>query len=129
VARSENSRAAPLQARLFAFITDGIPLTVLGWLAFFALSLDALGFAAFNFIAFQLYFIAFWWLDQGQTPGMRMVRIRVAPLNGGRIRLGQAVIRALVLYVAFPIAVLSALVRDDQRLLHDLAAGTRVIVQ
>jgi uncharacterized RDD family membrane protein YckC len=129
VARSEDSRPAPLQARLFAFVTDGIPLMVLGWIAFFALSLDALEFVEFNFIAFQLYFVAFWWLDHGQTPGMRMVHIRVAPLSGGRMRLRQALIRAFVLYVAFPIAVLSALVREDQRLLHDLAADTRVIVQ
>jgi uncharacterized RDD family membrane protein YckC len=129
VVRSEDSRPAPLQARLFAFVTDGIPLTVLGWIAFLGMRLEALEFVVFNFIAFQLYFITFWWLDRGQTPGMRMVHIRVARLNGGRMTLGQAVVRALVLYVAFPIAVLSALVRDDQRLLHDLAARTQVVVE
>jgi uncharacterized RDD family membrane protein YckC len=129
VARSNDPRPAPLQARLFAFVTDGIPLMVLGWIAFFGLGLDALEFAALNFIAFQLYFIAFWSLDRGQTPGMRMVHIRVASLNGGRMTPGQAVIRALVLYVAWPIAVLTALTRDDQRLFHDLAARTQVVVR
>jgi uncharacterized RDD family membrane protein YckC len=126
VARSERPRLVPLQARLFAFVTDGIPLTVLGWIAFFGLS--PLEFVAFNFISFQLYFTAFWFLDRGQTPGMRMVRIRVVPMNGTRVALGQALIRALVLYVAFPVAVLTALVREDQRLLHDLAARTHVVV-
>ena len=128
MARSERPRLVPLQARLFAFITDGIPLTVLGWIAFLGLRLDALEFIAFNFIVFQLYFTAFWFLDRGQTPGTRMVRIRVVPMNGTRVTLGQALIRALVLYVAFPIAVLTALVREDQRLLHDLAARTQVTV-
>ena len=129
MARSRDPRPAPLQARLFAFVTDSIPLTVLGWIAFFGLGLGALEFAAFNFIAFQLYFIAFWSLDRGQTPGMRMAHIRVASLNGGRMTLGQAVIRALVLYVAWPIALLTALMRDDQRLFHDLAARTQVVVK
>ena len=114
---------------MFAFVTDGIPLTVLGWIAFIGLSLEALEFVAFNFIAFQLYFITFWWLDRGQTPGMRMAHIRVTPLNGGRVTLGQAVIRALVLYIAWPISMLTALMRDDQRLFHDLAARTQVVVK
>jgi uncharacterized RDD family membrane protein YckC len=120
---------ASLNARLFAFITDGIPLLLAGWVAFFTLDLDALQFGLFNFIAFQLFFTAFWWLNRGQTPGMRMVGIRVVALEGRRLSLWQAVIRSLVLYIASPIAVVTALLRQDQRGVHDLAARTEVVVK
>jgi uncharacterized RDD family membrane protein YckC len=127
VVAAEDTRPASLDARLFAFITDGIPLVVLGLgPAIFGL-IDALPF--FNFVAFQVYFVAFWSLDHGQTPGMRMVGIRVASRDGTRMRMGQAIIRALVLYFTFPIAVLTALLRVDRRGLHDLAARTQVVVK
>lgn len=63
---------ASLNARLFAFVTDGIALVLAGWVA---------------------------------------------------------VIRSLVLYIASPIAVVTALLRQDQRGVHDLAARTEVVVK
>ena len=120
---------ASLNARLFAFVTDGIALVLAGWVAFFGLDLDALQFGLFNFVAFQLFFTAFWWLNKGQTPGMRIVGIRVVALEGRHVSLWQAVTRSLVLYIASPIAVVTALLRQDQRGVHDLAARTEVVVK
>ncbi len=61
----------------------------------------------------------------GQSPGMRLVRLRVVPLQGdpARLGLGRALLRTLLLLLLVP-----ALVSDrDGRGLHDKAAGTVVV--
>jgi hypothetical protein len=59
----------------------------------------------------------------GQTLGMRLVRIRVVPLQGGRLPLRWVVVRTLLLLVVIP-----ALFSDrDQRGMHDRASGTVVV--
>ncbi|WIM97980.1 RDD family protein [Actinoplanes oblitus] len=60
----------------------------------------------------------------GQTPGMRLARIRcVAFADGGAIGLGRGLIRAVLLALLIP-----ALIADgDGRGLHDRAAGSMVV--
>jgi uncharacterized RDD family membrane protein YckC len=59
----------------------------------------------------------------GQTPGMRLTRIRcVAQADGGPLGLPRAALRALLLCLLVP-----ALVMRDQRGLHDRAAGSVVL--
>jgi len=128
MAQRAELRPASFEARVIAFATDSLPLVVVGQIAFFALDLDVFVLWLLNFLSFQVYFAGFWCLADGQTPGMRMVRIRVAALDGPRVTLGRAGVRALVFYVTSPIAVLTALLRKDQRGLHDLAARTQVVV-
>lgn len=61
----------------------------------------------------------------GQTLGMKLVSLRVRPLDGdpARVGLGKALLRTLLLYLLIP-----ALISDrDGRGLHDRFAGTVVV--
>ncbi|MFC0861121.1 RDD family protein [Sphaerimonospora cavernae] len=59
----------------------------------------------------------------GMTLGMRLLRIRVAALNGGRPPLPAVLLRTFLLCLAVP-----ALIWDrDRRGLHDRASGTVVV--
>jgi len=80
--------------------------------------------------ASNLYFTIFWSrLGRGQTPGMRIRRIRVVREDGRDVGLGRALVRSLALYVGsgFGIVPLSVLLDRDGIGLHDRLAGTRVI--
>jgi uncharacterized RDD family membrane protein YckC len=76
------------------------------------------------------YFVTFW-SSTGQTPGDRLMRIRVVLADGGGelrptralVRLGALVLAALPLFAGF----LPILVDDRRRGLHDMLAGTVVV--
>jgi uncharacterized RDD family membrane protein YckC len=76
------------------------------------------------------YFVVFW-SSTGETPGDRLMRIRVCMADGGAsppplravVRLGALVLAALPLFAGF----LTILVDDRRRGLHDMIAGTVVI--
>jgi uncharacterized RDD family membrane protein YckC len=75
-----------------------------------------------------LYFVVFWTLT-GQTPGDRLLGIRVISVPGGRMRIRQAVLRfAGLLLAALPLGAgfLPVLVDDRRRGLHDRIAKTVV---
>lgn len=75
------------------------------------------------------YFVTFW-ATTGQTPGNRLLRIRVCPAEGGRLRPRRGLVRfvgltlaALPLFAGF----LLILVDNRRRGLHDRLARTVVI--
>jgi uncharacterized RDD family membrane protein YckC len=76
------------------------------------------------------YFVTFW-SSTGQTPGNRVMRIRVCMADGGGalrparalLRLGALVLAALPLFAGF----LTILVDDRRRGLQDMLAGTVVV--
>jgi uncharacterized RDD family membrane protein YckC len=76
------------------------------------------------------YFVTFW-STTGQTPGNRLLRIRVCRADGGGalrprqalLRLGALVLAALPLFAGL----LPILVDDRRRGLHDMIAGTVVV--
>ena len=77
------------------------------------------------------YFVLFW-SSTGQTPGDRVMRIRVQVAAGGGgpprparavIRMGGLLLAALPLFAGF----LTILVDDRRRGLHDMIAGTVVV--
>jgi uncharacterized RDD family membrane protein YckC len=77
-------------------------------------------------------FETFW---NGQTPGKRLMRIRVVSIDGQPINGIQAVLRnflrevdALPFYL-FQVGLLSAMMNDRFQRLGDLAAGTMVVVE
>ncbi|HBI04537.1 MAG TPA: RDD family protein [Paenibacillaceae bacterium] len=79
-----------------------------------------------------LYFILIPALWNGFTPGKRIVGIRIAKVDGGKVGFGTMLLRCLIGGIADSIA-LSGLVslilllsRDDKRTLHDLIANTYV---
>lgn len=75
------------------------------------------------------YFVTFW-STTGQTPGSRVLRIRVVPARGGHLPPGRAVLRFVgVTLAAIPLCAgfLLILVDDRRRGLQDLLARTVVI--
>jgi uncharacterized RDD family membrane protein YckC len=76
------------------------------------------------------YFVTFW-STTGQTPGSRLLRIRVSRADGGgALRPGQALLRlAALLLAVLPLfaGLLPILVDDRRRGLHDMIAGTVVV--
>jgi uncharacterized RDD family membrane protein YckC len=90
------------------------------------------------FVVFWGYFVFFEWLWLGQTPGKRMLGIRVIQWRGTSMRFAQAAVRnvlrvvdGLPLPTVVPLCyglgfVVAALNREHRRL-GDLAAGTLVV--
>jgi uncharacterized RDD family membrane protein YckC len=92
-------------------------------------ALIALGGAAYAVWSIG-YFVVFW-SSTGETPGDRLMRIRVCSADGGK---PPRPLRALVRLVALMLAViplfaglLTILVDDRRRGLHDMVAGTVVV--
>ncbi len=75
------------------------------------------------------YFVLFW-SAAGQTPGMKLMRLRARRADGGGISLGRAIVRALGLALAIiPLfaGFLPALFDERRRALPDYLAGTVVV--
>src|SRR4051794_31544146 len=87
----------------------------------------AIGGAAF-FAWVIGYFTAFW-TTTGQTPGNRMMQIRVTRVDGTPLRLGHAAIRLVgIVLAALPLfaGFIPILVTDRRRGLQDYLAGSVV---
>jgi uncharacterized RDD family membrane protein YckC len=85
------------------------------------------GFAWFLWSA--AYFVTFWTLT-GQTPGNRLLGIRVVPAAGGTIKPVRSVRRFIGLVIStIPLGAgfLPVLVDDKRRGLHDRIGGTVVV--
>jgi len=75
------------------------------------------------------YFVMFW-STVGQTPGMRMMDLRVTTAGGEPPSVGRSLVRIAGLALAIiPLfaGFLTVLVDDRRRGLHDLLAGTVVV--
>jgi uncharacterized RDD family membrane protein YckC len=74
------------------------------------------------------YFVVFW-TTTGQTPGNRVMRIRVLRAAGDRLRPRHALVRLLGMLIGLVLLLgyLPILVNDRRRGLHDAMAGTVVI--
>jgi uncharacterized RDD family membrane protein YckC len=84
------------------------------------------------FAIFWGYYIFFEMLSNGQSPGKRIVGLRVLRSNGTPISLSESVIRNLVrlidfMPVLYGIGVVTMFIDQRSRRLGDLAAGTLVI--
>jgi uncharacterized RDD family membrane protein YckC len=79
-------------------------------------------------LAAVAYFVLFW-ATAGQTPGMRVMRLRVTRSTGGTIGVGRALLRFVVLTLGFLLLLVTGLLilfEDRRRGLQDLVAGTVV---
>lgn len=77
-----------------------------------------------------LYNWFFWTRQNGQTPGKRIMNLRVVKADGTQLSDVDAFIRALGYYVSgmiFALGYIWALFDDQNRTWHDIMAGTRVI--
>jgi uncharacterized RDD family membrane protein YckC len=88
-----------------------------------------LGAAACWSIVVATYFVGFWTLT-GETPGMRLMALRVINAAGDPPRFGKAVVRLVGMILAaipFFAGFLPILFDDRRRGLHDMLAGTVVV--
>jgi uncharacterized RDD family membrane protein YckC len=88
-------------------------------------TLAALGWA----LTVATYFVGFWTVT-GQTPGMRLMGLRVERSDGEPLRIGRALVRLVGLIVSIiPLfaGFLPVLFDDRRRGLADMLAGTVVL--
>ena len=77
------------------------------------------------------YFVGFW-SGTGQTPGMRLMRLRVATASGARPSVPRSLLRfaGLLVSIAFPVVGFVPIVVDERRrALHDFLERTAVIYE
>jgi uncharacterized RDD family membrane protein YckC len=141
-------RVAGLGARLLAWLLDLhviIAVFLFGcvYATVWELVRQGLGDAMLLVLTFVVqwgYFVLWEWLWYGQTPGKRLVGIRVIDEQGSSISFGQAVTRNLlrvadglpllipdVMPVLYGVGFLTAACNREQRRLGDWAAGTLVV--
>ena len=132
--------------RLVAYIVDVIIISllvvavaiVLALLAAVFASSDSAGLAVITalvlvaaVIVIPLAYFPCYWARSGQTPGMRMFRLRVVrDRDGGPISGGQAILRLIGYWVSgavFYLGYIWIFIDGRRRGWHDLIAGTVVI--
>lgn len=114
-----------------AVLTFGFVLPHILLAAFAQAKAPHLVIQAHLFLLLMLYFVWFW-LNGGQTLAMKTWKIRVANIDGRRLRPGQALLRYMAAWFSLGLAgvgVLWALVDRDGQFLHDRIAGTRLVMQ
>jgi uncharacterized RDD family membrane protein YckC len=87
--------------------------------------------AAAAFVVWTVVYFAVFWSTTGQTPGNRLMRIRVCGADDGAVlslrrslvRFGALLLAALPLFAGF----LTVLVDERRRGVHDMLAGTVVV--
>ncbi len=138
-------RVAGLGSRFLAWLVDCTALLALfcaGALVAGVLAMrrEGLGMAVMTWWMFVLtwgYFLLFEWLWHGQTPGKRLVGIRVIQWDGTQMNFYQAAVRNILrvadslplplpIFCGFVGFTVAACNRENRRL-GDLAAGTLVI--
>jgi uncharacterized RDD family membrane protein YckC len=123
--------------RLVAYIVDIIIVSILtGLLSVltFALAVTAPFLAILPIIAIivvPLLYFPYYWSRDGQTPGMKMMGIRVVrDRDGGPITSGQAILRLIGYWISwfvFGLGYLWIFIDKRRRGWHDLIAGTVVV--
>ncbi|MFV8816245.1 RDD family protein [Haliea sp. E17] len=76
------------------------------------------------------FYCAFWWRS-GQTLGMQTWRIKLVSSDGGRLRVGQLLLRcagAAVSFVFLGLGYLWKLVDRNGRYWHDYLSGTQLVL-
>ncbi len=124
-------------ARLVAYIVDGIVIGIVVGLLFLVsvvllFSVPILSILpAIGFFVIPLAYFPYFWAQSGQTPGMKMMDIRVVrDRDGGPITSGQAILRLIGYWVSglfFGLGYLWILIDKRRRGWHDLIAGTVVV--
>ena len=106
----------------------GLALSILSVSNDLQVALLAFGGAAF--LVWTVGYFTVFWSTTGQTPGNRLMRLRVGREDGtvlsprrALLRFGALVLAALPLLAGF----LTVLVDDRRRGLHDMLAGTVVV--
>jgi uncharacterized RDD family membrane protein YckC len=121
--------------RVLAYLIDAAFLFFGSWVIVLILGVLSLGvaffFVAFIFMALALAYHSGFIAKNAATPGMALMGLRVATMQGGRPDLSQALLNTIVFYVSVVVTVwivlLVPLLNDRRRTLHDFLAGTVVV--
>lgn len=124
-----------MQRRVLAYLIDATFLFFGSWVIVLILGVLSLGiaffFVAFIFMALALAYHSGFIARNAATPGMALMGLRVATMQGGRPDLSQALLNTIVFYVSVVVTVwivlLVPLLNDKRRTLHDFLAGTVVV--
>ena len=107
---------ASFSTRVVAFVVDALAVGLVAWLLGFP---EPPGNLLLFALVYVVCLVAF-----GQTPGMRLLRLRLAhPRQGERLALWRAVVRTALLILLLPALVVDA----DGRGLHDRLTDTAVV--
>ena len=120
---------ADVGTRFIALIIDGIILGVIGWVVGLVLvSTSTGGIVGFLIgVGYQWYFLT---QNNGQTPGKRLMGIRVIKVNGAPVTAVDVVIRYIGYIINTAILLLGwiwAIFDANHQGLHDKLAGTYVV--
>ena len=110
----------------FALLASALGASGEAWVA----AIGGLGF----FALYNGYFILLEWLLNGQTPGKRLLHIRVIKQGGYALRFLDTLLRNLLRVIDFlplfyGVGLTSLLLTRDSQRLGDLVAGTLVVYQ
>ncbi|RDE33683.1 RDD family protein [Parageobacillus thermoglucosidasius] len=122
--------------RLAAYLLDGlivgVPIVLIGYVI--TNSWENNWFTSAANIVYSIVVPAVW---SGYTVGKKLLGVRIAKVNGGKVGIGtmflRSVVGGLVYVVTFGVAlVISAIMvaaREDKRSIHDFIAGTYVTTE
>ncbi|EID42952.1 RDD family protein [Parageobacillus thermoglucosidasius] len=122
--------------RLAAYLLDGlivgVPIVLIGYVI--TNSWEDNWFTSAANIVYSIVVPAVW---SGYTVGKKLLGVRIAKVNGGKVGIGtmflRSVVGGLVYVVTFGVAlVISAIMvaaREDKRSIHDFIAGTYVTTE
>lgn len=113
--------------RFVALIIDGIILGIITGILF---SAGGEVGAGVSFVAGVIYNWYFWTRQNGQTPGKKMMNLRVVKADGSQLSDVDAVIRAVGYTLSgmfLSLGFIWALFDDENRTWHDILAGTIVL--
>lgn len=127
-AETSQIRYAGFWRRLAAYLIDATITGVIFWiLSLFGGIIESV----LAYIISIVYFIGFWaWL--GQTPGKAALGVKIVRLDGTNIGIGTAILRFIGYIVSSIVLCIGFLViafHGQKRGLHDLIAGTLVIIE
>jgi len=97
----------------------------------FEVQLLAVGAALVAGVAVSFAYHVLYWGQGGQTPGMMLMGVRVVRRDGGDIGYGRAFLRWVGYFIAllpFGLGLIMVLLHPRRRGLHDLLAGTCVVL-
>jgi len=126
-AETAQIRYAGFWRRLAAYLVDATVTGVVGWiLGYIGIFGNILAF-----IILMVYFVGFWaWL--GQTPGKAALGVKIVQLDGTPIGIRIAILRFIGYIVSFVVLCIGFLMiafHAQKRGLHDIIAGTMVIIE
>ena len=115
--------------RLVAFIIDAIILMVPNGIIEVAID-STLAQLVLRLLVSALYFVGFWVLNEGATPGKMALGLKVQRTDGGAMEAGPALLRWIGYYVSAIILLIGFIMvafTPRKQGLHDYIAGTVVV--